>query len=195
MFPMVAEVAELKAAKRLLQAEIARFAARGEPIPQPLEIGVMLEVPALFWQLDALLPEIDFLSVGTNDLLQFLFACDRGSPVLSERYDVLAPASLRFIHDLVRHCDRAGVRLSICGEMAGRPLEAMALCALGVRCLSLAAADLGAVKAMLRSLEIGRLAAYLDGLLVLPDRTLRGRLHAWARDHAVLLPESVYRQL
>jgi phosphotransferase system enzyme I (PtsP) len=193
MFPMVAEVAELDAARRLLELELARAAARGAELPARVEVGAMLEVPALFWQLKPLLARVDFVSVGSNDLMQFLFACDRGSPELVDRYDVLSPPALSFFRDLVERCRAAGVRLSICGEMASRPLEAMALIGLGVRELSLAAAEIAPVKAMLRSLDAGRLATYLGHLLDLPDHSLRGRLQAYARDRGVVLPNSVYQ--
>lgn len=192
MFPMVAEVAELDAALRLLDAEVERVRAAGKEPPSDIEIGAMLEVPALYWQLSPLLRRVDFLSIGSNDLLQFLFACDRGNPELVDRYDPLAPAVLGFLRDLVERCRAAGVRLSLCGEMASRPLEAMALVGLGLRELSLAAAELAPVKAMLRSLDAGALAGYLTGLLDSPDRSLRGRLQAYALDHSVVLPNSVY---
>jgi phosphotransferase system enzyme I (PtsP) len=188
MFPMVAEVAELAAARRLLDQEVERLVASGRPRPERLEVGVMFEVPALFWQLDALLRSVDFVSIGSNDLLQFLFACDRGNPTLAERYDVLAPASLAFLRDLVERCRAAGVPLTLCGEMASRPLEAMALVGIGIRRLSLAASEIGAVKATIRSLDASRLAAYLETLLNLSDRSLRRRLLAWAIDHEVVLP-------
>ncbi len=188
MFPMVAEVAEFLAARGLLEQEVGRLAAGGGRPPERLEVGVMFEVPALFWQLDALLAQVDFVSVGSNDLLQFLFACDRGNPTLAERYDVLAPAALGFLRDLVERCRAAGVPLTLCGEMASRPLEAMALVGLGIRRLSVAASEIGSVKATVRSLEASRLAAYLEPLLGLPDRSLRRRLIAWALDHGVVLP-------
>ncbi len=188
MFPMVAEVAEYAAARRLLEQEVARLRGRGLRPPARLEVGVMFEVPALFWQLDALLPSVDFVSVGSNDLLQFLFACDRGNPALAERYDVLAPAALALLRDLVERCRAAGVPLTVCGEMASRPIEAMALVGVGIRRLSLAASEVGSVKAMLRSLEASKLAAYLEPLLRLPERSLRRRLVAWAIDHGVVLP-------
>ncbi len=195
MFPMVSEVAELDAAKALLDAELVRAARAGQEPPARLEVGAMLEVPALLWQMPRLLERVDFISVGSNDLLQFLFACDRGNPALADRYDVLSPAALSLLHDLVRHCRAAGVRLSVCGEMASRPLEAMTLVGLGVRELSLAAAEIAPVKAMLRSLDAGALAGYLGTLLDAPDRSLRGRLQAYAQDHAVVLPNSVYRHV
>lgn len=193
MFPMVAEVAEFDSAKRLLEMELARAEARGQALPERISLGVMLEVPSLFWQLPALLPRVEFISVGSNDLLQFLFACDRGNPALADRYDTLAPAALAFFRDLVDRCRAAGVSLSVCGEMASRPLEAMALIGVGLRQLSLAPSEVGPVKAMLRSLEVGRLCDFLQRLLDVPDHSLRGRLQAYAQDHGVVLPTSVYQ--
>ena len=193
MFPMVAEVAELEAARRLLDMELARAAARGVEPPSRVEVGAMVEVPALYWQLGALLKRVDFLSIGTNDLFQFLFACDRGNPALIDRYDVLSPPALSFFHDMVQRCRAAGVRLAVCGEMASRPLDAMALIGLGIHHLSLTPSEVGPVKAMLRSLEAAPLGHYLRGLLELPDHSLRGRLRSYARDHGVVLPPSVYQ--
>jgi phosphotransferase system, enzyme I, PtsP len=187
MFPMVAEVAELEAARALLNMELARAEARGEPLPRELRVGAMLEVPSLIWQLRALLPRIDFLSIGTNDLLQFLFACDRGNPQLIDRYDVLSPPVLSFLRELVERCREAGVMLSICGEMAARPLEAMVLLGLGVRHLSVTPSEVGPVKAMLRSLRCGQLSSYLNQLYDLSDHSLRDRLRHYALDHGVQL--------
>ncbi|HEX8375163.1 MAG TPA: phosphoenolpyruvate--protein phosphotransferase, partial [Geminicoccaceae bacterium] len=195
MFPMVAEVAEYLAALRLLDMEQDRARRLGLGLPERVEVGVMLEVPALFWQLRALLPRIDFLSVGSNDLFQFLFACDRGNPALSDRYDALAPAALGFLGELGQRCREAGVRLSVCGEMASRPLEAMALVGLGVRQLSVSPSEVGPVKAMVRSVDAAGLGRYLDRLVGLPDHSLRGRLQAYAQDHDVVLPISVYQPL
>jgi phosphotransferase system enzyme I (PtsP) len=193
MFPMVAEVAELEAARRLLQMEIDRASQRGIELPARIEVGAMVEVPALYWQMNALLQRVEFLSIGSNDLFQFLFACDRGNPALADRYDVLSPAALSFFHDMVQRCRAAGVRLSVCGEMASRPLEAMALIGLGVHRLSLTPSEVGPVKAMLRSIDAARLQQYLRRLLDLPDHSLRGRLQSYAQDHGVVLPPSVYQ--
>jgi phosphotransferase system enzyme I (PtsP) len=156
-------------------------------MPSRVRVGTMLEVPSLFWQMPALLRRVDFLSVGSNDLMQFLFACDRGNPALVDRYDVLSPSVLCFLSELVERCRTAGVSLSICGEIASKPLEAMVLLGLGVRNLSMTPSDVGPVKAMLRSLRCGRLATYLRQLLDLPDRSLRVRLHNYALDHGVQL--------
>lgn len=193
MFPMVAEVAEYRAARRILELECRRAAAMGQQPPDRLQVGAMMEVPALYWQLPVLLKEVDFLSIGSNDLLQFLFACDRGSPALGDRYDVLSPPALSCIKALVVQCREAGVVLAVCGEMASRPIEAMALAGLGVRKLSLSPAQIGPVKAMLRSLDVGALARYVDRLLERPEHSLRRHLAAYARDHDVVLPQNTFR--
>ena len=147
----------------------------------------MLEVPALAFQLDALLPLVDFISIGSNDLTQFLFAVDRGNPMVAERYDTLSPGFLNFIRHVVRACDGAGVSISVCGEMAGRPLEALALLALGVRTLSMTSPSLGPVKTMIRSANLGLVREYLDDVLSLPVRSLRDRLKSFAIDHGVIV--------
>jgi phosphotransferase system enzyme I (PtsP) len=191
MFPMIAEMAEFEAAKRLLDLELARAEARGVIPPKTLKVGAMLEVPALFFQLPALVERADFLSVGSNDLVQFLFASDRGNPRLAQRYDVLAPPVLTLLRHLADACrvarGHAGIPVTLCGEMAGDPLEAMALIGLGYRQLSMAAPNIGPVKAMVRSLEWRRLAEYLDGLRDRTDHSLRAKLLAFARDHEVAL--------
>ncbi|MFH1804407.1 MAG: phosphoenolpyruvate--protein phosphotransferase [Pseudomonadota bacterium] len=186
MFPMIAEVAEFDAAKALLDRQLAREAERGF-VPRRVDVGAMLEVPALFWQAQALLERVDFLSVGTNDLLQFMFAADRGNPRLEGRYDTLSPGVFAFMRQLVLLCDEKKVRLTICGEMAGRPLEAMALIGLGIRRLSMAPASVGPVKEMVRSMGAGSVQDYVLTLMNSPVRTLRSRLKAFAIDHGVKL--------
>jgi len=187
MFPMIAEVAELVQARRILDLEIERERQLGREPPAVIKVGTMLEVPALAFQLDALLPLVDFVSIGSNDMTQFLFAVDRGNPRIAERYDSLSPGMLTFIRTVAAKCDAAGVPLSVCGEMAGRPLEAMALIACGVRVLSVASPSIGPVKTMIRSLAVAPARAYLDGLLKAPDRSLRDKLKSFAIDHGVIL--------
>ncbi len=185
MFPMVATVAEFRQAKALLTAE----ASRVRPAPGALSVGTMLEVPALLWQLPALLQEVDFVSVGTNDLLQFLFAADRGTPALVGRYDLLSPPVLTLLHDLAERCAAARVPLSVCGEAAGRPLEAMVLVGLGITTLSMPASSVLPVKAMLAQLNLPALRQ----VLVAMRRTAGGAasvrepLLAWAREHGLPL--------
>lgn len=187
MFPMIATIAEFRAARALLDQELTRAEDRGEPLPDRVKVGAMLEVPSLMWQMPQLLARVDFLSVGSNDMMQFLFAWDRGSPRLSDRYDTLAPGALAFFDDLVRKARSAAVPLTLCGEMAGRPLEAMALIGLGFRALSMSAGSIGPVKMMTRSLDVRQFRPLLDQTMHRPVETLRTVLRSYARDRGVAL--------
>ena len=186
-FPMIAEIAELERARAILDMEIARAAKEGRVLPAVIKTGVMLEVPSLLWQLPALCERIDFLSIGTNDLVQFLFACDRGNPRLADRYDPLSMPMMALFREVIARTRDAQVPLSKCGEMAGSPIEAMALIALGFRTLSMAAPAIGPVKMMIRSLDAAAVAAFLDEIACRPDHSLRPRLEAYARDHNIAL--------
>lgn len=187
MFPMVADLAEFRAARAIVEKERTRLERLGAPLPTAFSVGVMLEVPSLAWQLEALLAEADFLSIGTNDLLQFFFASDRSNPRLSERYDLLSPAVLRFIADVTARCDAAGVPVSLCGEMAGRTLEAVALVGLGLRRLSVSPSAVGPVRRAIRSLELRRVEDYMKTALGSAEHSLRVSLTAFARDHDISL--------
>ncbi|GAB4183794.1 MAG: phosphoenolpyruvate--protein phosphotransferase [Thalassobaculales bacterium] len=181
MFPMVTEVAEFRAARGILERELAAAACP----PRSVSCGAMLEVPALLWQLPELLRHADFLSVGSNDLLQFVFAADRGSRRLMDRYDPLSTPVLRLLADVARQCAAAGRPLTVCGEMAGRPLEALALIGIGIRRLSMTATAIGPVKAMVRQTRLRPLAGLLADLLAGGSRVVRGDLSAFARDHGI----------
>jgi phosphotransferase system enzyme I (PtsP) len=187
MFPMVSEPWEFDEARALFEAQRDWLSARNKELPSEIRYGAMLEVPALAEQLDLLLPNISFLSVGTNDLTQFLFAADRANPKLAERYDWLSGAILRFLARLVEPTRAAGVQLTVCGEMGGRPLEAMALIGLGIERLSITPAAVGPIKAMVRTLDRAALTAYMATLLKAPPRDMRGALADWARQHDVEL--------
>ena len=154
-------------------------------MPSKVSVGAMLEVPSLAFQLPALLAKVDFLSVGSNDLMQFLFAQDRGDARMAGRYDLLSPIVLKFLQTVVEHCDGAEVPLSLCGEMAGRPLEAMALLGLGFRRISMSPASLGPVKAMVRSLPVAHLSAFVRGLFDLPQHSVRAEFQEFAETHGV----------
>jgi phosphotransferase system enzyme I (PtsP) len=144
-------------------------------------------VPALAEVLDLLLPQLDFLSIGTNDLTQFLFAADRAHPKLAERYDWLSLAILRFIQRIVRECEAHGVPVGVCGEMGGRTLEAMALIGLGVGRLSITPASVGPVKAMIRSLDLPSLKAHVAAMVKDVRINPRASLIAYAEAHGVEL--------
>jgi phosphotransferase system enzyme I (PtsP) len=186
MFPMVADGAEFDQARAIFDLELARALTLGYEQPTKIQIGVMLEVPALLFELPQLLPKVDFVSVGTNDLVQFLYAADRNNPRLSDRYDALSGPVLRMLRQLVAACDAHAVPLAVCGEMAGEPLAALALVGIGLRALSMSPAKIGPVKAMIRSVDLASLDPLLADLDALPSRSLRGKLRDFARDHGVV---------
>jgi phosphotransferase system enzyme I (PtsP) len=185
MFPMVADVAEFDMAREILQLELDRQHKSGEILPEQIAIGLMLEVPALIWQLPALAGRADFISVGTNDLVQFLFAADRGNPRLAGRYDPLSPAVLRVLGQIAAGCAAYHLPVTVCGEMAGDPLEAMALVGLGFRALSMAPSSVGPVKAMIRSLDVPALVEFIGSLSDVSTHSLRGKFHDFARDRGI----------
>ncbi len=187
MFPMVSEPWEFEEAHALFEAQRAWIGSRNRKLPAKIRYGTMLEVPALAEMLDVLLPKLDFLSIGTNDLTQFLFAADRANPKLAERYDWLSPSILRFLARVVAPTHAAGVDLTVCGEMGGRTLEAMALIGLGIERLSITPAAIGPVKAMIRSLNRAKLTADMARLLANPPRDMRAALASWAADNHVEL--------
>jgi len=183
MFPMVATVGEFRAAKHLLVAE----AKRVRPSPGTLRIGTMLEVPALMWQLPDLLKEADFISVGSNDLLQFLFAADRGTPSLYERYDFLSPPVLDVLEQLVVAAAAAGVPVSLCGEAASHPLEALVLAALGITTLSMPASGILPIKAMLSQVDLQAFRSVLAALRRCGGTGFREAIATWAREQGILV--------
>ncbi|WEX89372.1 phosphoenolpyruvate--protein phosphotransferase [Sinorhizobium garamanticum] len=165
MLPMVTEVSELKTARELLQKEIERQSKLGEQLPRKLQFGAMLEVPALMWQLDELMAEVDFVSVGSNDLFQFAMAVDRGNARVSDRFDILDRPFLRILREIVRAGERNDTPVTLCGEMASKPLSAMALLGLGFRSVSMSPTAVGPVKAMLLALDASKLAEILEAAL------------------------------
>jgi len=187
MFPMVSEPWEYEKARSLFEEQVEWAGKAKRPVPTRIEFGAMLEVPSLAEMLDQLLPRVDFISIGTNDLTQFLFAADRSDPRLAQRYDWLSPAILRFLKRVLDACRDAGVPARVCGEMAGRPLEAMALIGIGADSFSITPAGVGPVKAMVRSLDSAAVRARLDQLLARPPRDMRKALTDWARRHSVTI--------
>jgi phosphotransferase system, enzyme I, PtsP len=187
MFPMVSDVAEFLAARAMLDKELERCQRLGLSVPADIRVGAMLEVPSLAWQLKLLLPHVDFISIGSNDLIQFLYAWDRNNPRIANRYEVLSPTVLSFLGDVINKCNKADVPVSLCGEMSGRPLEAMALIGLGLRSLSMSAAALGPVKMMIRSLDYEELAHFLPSVLGSADRSVRETIRDFAAERGVII--------
>jgi phosphotransferase system enzyme I (PtsP) len=181
MFPMIATAAEFDSARAIFEREIERERKAGRPLPEPLRIGAMLEVPALLFDLDALFARADFVSIGSNDLLQFMFASDRNAPGLADRYDPLSPPSLACLAQVAARGERAGRPASLCGEMAGRPLEALALIGLGFRELSMSPPAIGPIKDMIRAISLNELKALLDATLAETGASPRAALDEFAR--------------
>jgi phosphotransferase system enzyme I (PtsP) len=186
MFPMVATVDEFVRAKAIVQRECLHLQRHGYAEPSDIKLGVMIEVPSMLFQLDEIAREADFLSVGSNDLMQFLFAADRENAQLAGRFDPLHPACLRALASVAEAGKRAGIPVTLCGELGGRPLEAMALLAIGYRVLSMSPASIGPVKAMLLGLDLAALGEVVGPLLP-GSASIRPALKAFAEKHGVAL--------
>jgi phosphotransferase system enzyme I (PtsP) len=187
MFPMVTEVAELERARALVDLERDRAEAQGQNLPSAIRVGAMMEVPALLWQLPQLFRTADFVAVGSNDLFQYVFASDRGNPRLARRYDPLSPPGLRLLLRLSQEADKAGVDLSVCGEMAGQPVDALALIGCGLRNLSMAPRAVPAIRATVRSLDLPPLARLMRELAEANDHSVRERLRGYAMDRGIAI--------
>ena len=187
MFPMVSEPWEYEQARALFEEQVEWARKAHRRVPKQIEYGAMLEVPSLAEMLDQLLPRLDFLSIGTNDLTQFLFAADRSDPRLAQRYDWLSPAILRFLKRVVDQARAGGVPVRVCGEMGGRPLEAMALIGIGIENFSITPAAVGPVKAMVRSLDAGAIRTRMEQVLARPPKDMRKALIEWAKRHSAVI--------
>jgi phosphotransferase system, enzyme I, PtsP len=185
MFPMIADVQEFVQAKQAVMMEHAILNKRGHELPKSLKIGVMIEIPSLLWQLDYLFPVVDFASIGSNDLVQFLFASDRGNPKLAGRYDALSPAALGAMRQIVERAKAHGKTVTLCGELGGRPLEAMGLVGVGLSSMSMVPSGVGPVKAMIRTLDQAKLWAFMQPLLSSGLHSLRGDLMEFAQRNRV----------
>jgi phosphotransferase system enzyme I (PtsP) len=181
MFPLIATVDEFRAARNLVDVEYDWARRRGRPLPALLRVGAMVEAPSLLWQLDTLLPLTDFVSIGTNDLFQYMFAADRTNPRVSDRYDTLSPPALRALAAIQKAAADTGTPVSVCGEMAGRPLEAFALLALGYQRLSMPPAGVGPVKRMVLSCDREAARRSVTNLLSSSDGSVREQIESLAR--------------
>lgn len=185
MAPMVSERSEIAAVRAVIDGEIERASRRGHPVPKELKVGIMIEVPSLLFALDDILPCVDFVSIGSNDLLQYVFAADRGNERVGARFDALGVPFLRVLRTIVDAGRRHQRPVSLCGEMGGRPLEAVALVAIGLRSLSMAPASIGPVKAMLLSLDAVRAAAFVNPLIDSQWGSLREPLARFAENEGL----------
>ena len=187
MFPMVATVDEFDRAKSIVEREINHLERYGHCLPDSIKLGVMVEVPSLLFEIDEISQRADFLSVGSNDLMQFLFAADRENPMMAARFDPLSPSCLRALKKIADAGARAGIPVTLCGELGGRPIEAMTLIGLGYRSLSMSPASIGPVKAMLIELEAAGIANHIGALLENSNGTpsLRPQIESFAQANGI----------
>ncbi|MBS0475584.1 MAG: phosphoenolpyruvate--protein phosphotransferase [Proteobacteria bacterium] len=185
MFPMVSEPWEFDAAKAVFESQRLYLKGQKKLLPEAVRYGAMLEVPALAEQLDVLAPRLSFLSIGTNDLTQFLFAADRSNPKLAERYDWLSPAIMRFLRRVLGSVAGHSVDVTVCGEMGGRRLEALALLGIGIRRLSITPASVGPIKELVRKVDLDEIGTAMNGWLSSPPPSLRDALMAWAQEREI----------
>ncbi len=182
MVPMVSTVEEFQRTRKLFERELEWSAGHGHEQPRSSKLGVMVEVPSLLWQLDEIAAAADFLSVGSNDLMQYLYAVDRDNRRVANRFDPLSVGFLRALRAIAAVGVRSGTPVTLCGEIGGRPLEAMALIAVGYRQLSMSATSLGPVKAMILSLKVEEATRAVDAMLAegRDDASLRQPLKSLA---------------
>jgi phosphotransferase system enzyme I (PtsP) len=187
MFPMVSTVQEFDQAKELVERELTHLRRHGHKLPDEVEVGSMVEVPSLLYQLDELLEHVDFLSVGSNDLVQFLYAADRGNQRVAGRFDALSAPVLRALRDIADKGREYKKPVTLCGELASQPIGALALVAIGYRALSLTPSAIGPVKAMLLELDCRKTAAFLSPLIDKPRAatTIRAELEKFAADNGL----------
>ena len=162
LFPLVAKPSEFAEARAMLDQEVEHARRHGHEPPRSVRAGFMLETPAVAFHPDACLAMADFVSLGANDLMQYFFAADRENPKVAERYDPVSPSAVALLTSIREACDRHGKPINVCGELAGRPLEACMLAALGYRTLSMPAGAIGPVKRALAACDLGKLRAWLD---------------------------------
>ena len=179
MFPFIAQMDEFRAAKKELGKAVERETILGHPLPASLEVGAMLETPSLAYAPDTFFQEVDFLSVGGNDLKQFFFAADRENERVRRRYDTLNVSFLTFLENIAQRCATSGTALSFCGEDAGRPIEALCFAAIGFQNLSMRPASIGPVKHLLRRVDLNEAKAVIDEARARGDQSVRKAITDW----------------
>jgi phosphotransferase system, enzyme I, PtsP len=187
MFPMVSTVQEFDQAKELVERELTHLRRHGHKLPDEVEVGSMVEVPSLLYQLDELLEHVDFLSVGSNDLVQFLYAVDRGNARVAGRFDPLSAPVLRALRAIADRARSHKKPVTLCGELASQPIGALALVGIGYRALSLTPSAVGPVKAMLLDLDCRKTAEFLGPLIDKPTGSvaIRAQLEKFAADNGL----------
>ncbi|MFU1607063.1 phosphoenolpyruvate--protein phosphotransferase [Sulfitobacter pontiacus] len=181
MFPFVAQFEEYRAARAEMDKTLAREARLGHVLPSQIEVGAMLETPSLAFAPTKFFEEVEFLSIGGNDLKQFFFAADRENELVRRRYDTLNVSFLTFLENIVDRCRETGTPLSFCGEDAGRPIEALCFAAIGVTTLSMRPASIGPVKSMLHRSDLGEIREVIHAARDRGDQSVRPAVMEYLR--------------
>ncbi len=186
MFPMISDMDEWHFCNAILQAELKKHQQKGLAMPSDVKVGIMFEVPALMLQLDEMLKAVDFISIGSNDLTQFTFAMDRGSPVVGDRYDSISPIMLRFYLKILQRAKEYDVPVTLCGEISSDPVAALALIAIGFRELSMAPLGIPMVRDAICSVDLHALSQWIHPNLHNSNQAkFRINLKNWLQDHHV----------
>jgi phosphotransferase system enzyme I (PtsP) len=173
MFPMISTPWEMRAARAMLERELDHARHNDHPMPSDVKIGLMLETPGIAWAIEHIIDAVDFVSVGANDLMQYFYAADRQNSRVSDRYDVLSPPALGLFLQIRDACAKHNVPVSVCGEIAAKPLEAAVLIGLGYRSLSMAATNVGPIRTMVSGLDAAKLGTWLASRMDSPADSLR----------------------
>ncbi len=184
MFPMISDISEIETAKKYVELEIDREKELKKPLPSSLKIGITLEIPSLVWNLPAVAQMVDFISVGSNDLFQFFHACDRGNPLVSDRYDTLNTSFLRLLDFIQTTTSSYNIPLSLCGEMASHPIAALTLLGLGYTKLSLNSPSYLSIKNMIPHIEVKKVQSYIKSLLLESSSSIREKILAYALENS-----------
>lgn len=182
MFPFIAQYEEFKSAKAEMDKAVEREKILGHPLPSELKVGAMLETPSLGFAPQKFFEEVDFISIGGNDLKQFFFAADRENERVRRRYDTLNVSFLTFMEGIVNRCGSTDTPLSFCGEDAGRPLEAVCLAAMGLRTLSMRPASIGPVKSILRRTNLAEVRNIIVEARERGDQSVRPAVMEYMRN-------------
>tara|TARA_R110002012_G_scaffold134146_2_gene287371 strand:- start:1585 stop:3846 length:2262 start_codon:yes stop_codon:yes gene_type:complete len=181
MFPFVAQFEEYRAARAEMDKTLAREARLGHVLPSQIEVGAMLETPSLAFAPKKFFEEVEFLSIGGNDLKQFFFAADRENELVRRRYDTLNVSFLTFLENIVGRCRETGTPLSFCGEDAGRPVEALCFAAIGITTLSMRPASIGPVKSMLLRSDLNEIREVIYAARDRGDQSVRPAVMEYLR--------------
>ncbi|MGH6864020.1 MAG: putative PEP-binding protein, partial [Methylocella sp.] len=186
-FPMIATLEEFETAKSFVENELVQLRQHGRAPPSDLKLGIMVEVPSVLWQLDEICRHVDFLSVGSNDLVQYLYAADRDNKRVATRFDTLSAPVLNAMKLIADKARAYATPLTLCGEIGGKPLEALVLLALGYRGLSMSAASIGPVKAMVLATNLSEAEAVVATLLkeATGGQSLRDKLRKFAKSQGI----------